>query len=352
MTRDPSQAGVQEVARARTYRAMQATRPGVLECVERQTPEPGPGEVLLRVEACGICGADVGTVEGKQFPRVPGHEVVGRIAAVGPGTPALWSAGQRVGVGRLGGHCQVCAQCRRGQFQLCTNQPTVGATQDGGYAEMMVARATGLVAIPDALGSEEAAPLLCAGIATFNALKKSGAQAGDLVAILGIGGLGHLAVQYARRMGFRVVAVGRGADIAEDVLGLGAHHYVDSAREDAVARLRAMGGAQVVMTTITDGDAASELVAGLAPQGTLLVVGVGKAPLAVSPGALVVGERVVRGTITGTPFEAEKTLDFSVLTDVRARIETMPLERAAEAYARMRSGEAKFRMVLTMEEAR
>ncbi|RKG81548.1 alcohol dehydrogenase [Corallococcus exercitus] len=333
-----------------TYRAMQATRPGVLELVERPRPEPGTGEVLLRVEACGICGADAGTIDGQQFPRVPGHEVVGRIAAVGAGTPSHWRVGQRVGVGRLGGRCNACEQCRRGQFQLCGNQPFVGTSQDGGYAEMMVARSTGLVAIPDALGSEEAAPLLCAGIATFNALKKSGAQAGDLVAIQGIGGLGHLAVQYARKMGFMVVAIGRGEDIAKEVLSLGAHVYVDTRKEDAIARLQEMGGAQVVMTTITDSSAASALIPALAPQGTLLVVGVGKAPLTVSPGPLVVGERRVQGTITGTPFEAEKTLDFSVLANVLPRIETLPLERAGEAYARMKSGEARFRMVLTMRE--
>ncbi|XXF75007.1 alcohol dehydrogenase catalytic domain-containing protein [Myxococcaceae bacterium GXIMD 01537] len=352
MTRNRSNDGVQEMALARTYRAMQATRPGVLELVERETPEPGTGEVLLRVEACGICGADAGTIEGQRFPRVPGHEVVGRIAAMGAGTPSLWRVGQRVGVGRLGGHCTACDQCRRGQFQLCRNQPFVGTSRDGGYAEVMVARSTGLVAIPEALGSEEAAPLLCAGIATFNALKKSGAQAGDLVAIHGIGGLGHLAVQYARKMGFKVVAVGRGADIANEVLSLGAHAYVDTAQEDAVARLQEMGGAQVVMTTVTDSAAASALLPALAPQGTLLVVGVGKAPLAVSPGSLVVGEQLVRGTMTGSPLEVEKTLDFSVLADVRPLIETMPFERAGEAYSRMRSGEARFRMVLTMTGAR
>ena len=332
----------------RTYRAMVATRPGVLELLERETPEPEAGEVLLRVEACGICGADAGTIDGQQFPRVPGHEVVGRIAALGPGTPALWKVGQRVGVGRLGGHCTTCEQCRRGQFQLCGDQPFVGTSHDGGYAEMMLVRSTGLVAIPDALDSTEAAPLLCAGIATFNALKKSGAQAGDVVAIQGIGGLGHLALQYARKMGFKVVAIGRGEDIAQDVLGLGAHIYVDAAKEDAVTRLQELGGAQVIMTTLSDSAAASTLLPALAPQGTFLVVGTGKAPLSISPGALVVGERVVRGTITGTPFENEKTLDFSVLADIRPRIETMPLERAGEAFARMKSGEVKFRSVLTM----
>ncbi|WP_247419334.1 alcohol dehydrogenase [Ralstonia pseudosolanacearum] len=336
----------------KTYKAMQVTKPGTLELVERNTPTPAAGEVLLRVEACGLCGADAGTIEGRearlQFPRVPGHEVVGRIVAMGPGTASIWKVGQRVGVGRLGGHCNECEQCRRGQFQLCKNQPVVGSSQDGGYAEMMIARGTGLVSIPDALSAEAAAPILCAGIATFNALRKSGAQAGDLVAIQGIGGLGHMAIQYARRMGFRVVAVGRGPDIADDVRALGAHVYVDTRVEDPVARLQAMGGAQVILTTITDSAAASSLVPGLAPQGRLLVVGVGREPLAIMPAALVGGERMIQGTITGSPFESEKALDFSVLTDVRPLIETMPLEQAHEAYRRMMSGQVKFRMVLTM----
>jgi alcohol dehydrogenase len=195
-----------------TYLAMQVTTPGHLELVTRPTPEPGPGEVLIAVEACGVCGADIGDIEradpNAHPPRVPGHEVVGRLVAIGPGTPAIWRLGQRVGVGRLGGHCQHCEQCRRGRFQLCQHQPFVGSTIDGGYAERMLARSTALVAIPDELQSEEAAPILCAGIATFNALKKCGAQAGDTVAVFGIGGLGHMALQYARRMGFRVVAVG------------------------------------------------------------------------------------------------------------------------------------------------
>jgi alcohol dehydrogenase len=336
-----------------SYRAMQVSRPGVLELVERPIPEPAEGQVLIAVEACGICGADANDIERAdpklQPPRVPGHEVVGRIVATGAGTPAMWRTGQRVGVGRLGGHCHACDQCRRGVFNLCRNQPVVGATQDGGYAERLLVRSTALVAIPEELGSAEAAPLLCAGIATFNALKKSGAQAGDLVAVQGIGGLGHLALQYARRMGFRVVAVGRGEGTGADAISLGAHAYVDARREDAAARLRAMGGAQVILTTITDSAAASALVAGLAPQGRLLVLGVGKEPLGVLPGLLVGGERLVQGSMTGSPYEAERTLDFSVLADVRPMIETVPLAQAQDAFRRMRSGEARFRMVLTME---
>ncbi|MBN3728943.1 zinc-binding dehydrogenase, partial [Burkholderia sp. Ac-20379] len=252
------------------------------------------------------------------------------------------------GVGRLGGHCLICPACRQGRFQLCANQPFVGASRDGGYAEMMLARATGLVAIPDELASEEAAPILCAGIATFNALKKCGAQAGDTVAVLGIGGLGHMALQYARRMGFRVAAVGRGAAIEADALALGAHVYIDAAREDAAARLLALGGAQAILTTIGDASAAAALMAGLAPQGRLVVLGAGKDPLPVSAGHLVAGERSVLGSITGSPWENERALDFSVLAGVRPRIETLPLERAEDAYRRMRSGEATFRMVLTM----
>ena len=338
-----------------TYMAMQVTRPGELQFVERSVPTPMNGEVLIRVEACGICGADAGAIEGLEaglvLPRVPGHEVVGRIVALGASTSGRWQIGQRVGVGRLGGHCNACEQCQRGHFNLCLDQPVVGSSQDGGYAQMMLARATGLVAIPDELGAVEAAPLLCAGIATFNALRKSGAQAGDMVVIQGIGGLGHLAVQYARRMGFRVVAVGRGADIAEQVLQLGAHRYIDSQSEDAIASLKAMGGAQVLLTTLTDSDAVSPFMAALAPQGTLLVVGVGRQPLSIMPGALVGGERRVLGAITGTPYESEKTLDFSVMADVRARIETRPLEQAWEAYQRVRSGAVQFRMVLTMGDA-
>jgi len=335
-----------------TFKAMQITRPGVLEMVERLIPTPGSGEVLLQVEACGICGADAADIErphtGGGSPRIPGHEVVGRIVAVGPQVPAAWAPGRRVGVGRLAGHCNECSMCRRGMFQLCSNQLFVGSSCDGGYAEMMLARSTGLVAIPESLDSVEAAPLLCAGLATFNALRKSGALAGDLVAIQGIGGLGHLALQYARRMGFRVVAVGRGNDIADEALALGAHLYIDTHKEDPVQRLQALGGAQLVLTTITHSADASRLVHGLAPQGKFLVVGAGPDPLTVAPGFMVVGERSIQGAITGTPFDSERTLDFSVMADVHPMIETMPLERAAEAYAQMKSGGVKFRMVLTM----
>ncbi|KVK88945.1 alcohol dehydrogenase [Burkholderia cepacia] len=335
-----------------TYRAMQVTKPGTLELVERKTPTPGPGEVLIEVEACGICGADASDIEGAdptlESPRVPGHEVVGRIASLGAGTPAIWKVGQRVGVGRFGGHCNECEQCRRGQFQLCRNQPVVGVTCDGGYAEMMVARSTGLVSIPDELNAEEAAPILCAGLATFNALKKSGAEAGDLLAVLGVGGLGHMALQYARRMGFRVAAIGRGRDIESDALALGAHVYIDTNEHDAAAKLTEMGGAQAIVTTIGNATSVSAVMGGLAPQGRLIVLGIAKDPLTVSTRQLVGGERGVVGSITGSPYESERTLDFSVLSGVRPMIETMPLEDAFAAYQRMKRGDVKFRMVLVM----
>ncbi|OWT65844.1 alcohol dehydrogenase [Candidimonas nitroreducens] len=338
-----------------TYRAMQVARPGILELVRRTTPAPGAQEALIEVEACGICGADAGDIEkadpALQPPRVPGHEVVGRIAALGAGLASLWKIGQRVGVGRLGGHCNECVQCRQGRFQLCRNQPFVGSTCDGGYAEMMLARGTGLVSIPDELASEQAAPILCAGIATFNALKKCGAQAGDTVAVFGVGGLGHMALQYARRMGFKVVAIGRGGDIAADALALGAHVYIDTRKQDAAAALHGMGGAQAILATIGDSAAVSALMPGLSPEGRLVLLGIGKDPLQISTGYMVSGERSMLGSITGTPYENEKTLDFSVLAGVRPMIEVMPLERANEAYQRMKSGDVKFRMVLTMNDA-
>lgn len=329
-----------------TYKAMRVAEPGRLEAVECVLAEPGAGEVLIAVEACGICGADRGDMQN--VGRVPGHEVVGRITAIGAGVPSLWTLGQRVGVGRFGGHCGDCPQCRRGRFHLCREQPVMGSSRDGGYAEMMTARATGLVAIPDELSSEEAAPILCAGIATFNGLKAAGADPGDTVAILGIGGLGHMAVQYARRMGFRVIAMGRGQDIAEDALRLGAHRYVDTEHEDPAAVLSALGGAAAILTTVGATDTIAALLPGLASEGRLVLLGVGQDPLAVSTGFLIGGERTIRGSITGSPFENERALGFSVLTEARPMTETMPLDQAQAGYERMLSGEAKFRVVLTM----
>lgn len=337
-----------------SYRAMQISAPGVLELVQRPTPRPGAGEVLIRVEACGVCGADAIDIErapATQPPRVPGHEVVGRIVALGAHAPSIWKVGQRVGVGRLGGHCNECAPCRQGRFQLCENQPIVGATRDGGYAELMLARSTALVSIPDELSSAAAAPILCAGLATFNALKKCGAEAGDTVAVLGIGGLGHMALQYARRMGLRVVAIGRGSEPASDALALGAHVYVDNRAEDATARLKALGGAQATITTIDDADAVSALLAGLAPGGRLVVLNPGRRPLQVPAGLLVGGQRSVLGSITGTPADGEKALHFSVLVDALPQIETLPLERAGEALHKLRSGNVRYRLVLTMQAA-
>jgi len=336
-----------------TFKAMQITEPGRMEMVERPVPEPGHGEVLLKVEACGICGADAGAVEGFQksttYPRIPGHEVVGRILALGQGVPSYLSPGQRVGVGRLRGYCGECEQCRQGKFVLCTDQPVTGSSCDGGYAEMMLARATGLVIIPDELQAAEAAPLLCAGIATFNALSRSGARPGDTIVVQGIGGLGHLAIQYAQKMGYRVIAVGRGSDIRQDALNLGAHQYIDTLQSDAVAEIKKVGGAQVILTTITDSEAASALVKALAPQGKFLVVGAGNSPLLIMPGAMVGNELKLEGSLTGTPYETERALKFSLLISVRAQIETAPLAEAEKAYQRMRSGDVKFRMVLTMD---
>lgn len=334
-----------------TFRAMQVASEGQLELVERDVPSPGAGDVLIAVEACGVCGADRSDIE-KADPatrRIPGHEIVGRITAMGTNVPDIWEIGQRVGVGRFGGPCLQCAACRSGRLHLCRNQPVMGADTDGGYAEMVVARASGLVAIPPELSSSEAAPILCAGIATFNALKTSGATAGDTVAVFGIGGLGHMAVQYARQMGFRVVAIGRGQDIAADAQALGAHHYVDADQDDAVEALNDMGGATAILTTVGDAQSVSNLLGGLALGGRLMLLGIGPDPLAVSMGQVVGGERGVAGSLTGSPFEIERTLDFSVLSGVRPQIETIPFEQANEAYLKMKTGAAKFRMVLTME---
>lgn len=334
----------------KTYRAIQISQPGVLELVSRDIPVPGPSEVLIQVEACGMCGADLRDIQNAEpsRQRVPGHEVVGRIIAMGSGTPAIWRLGQRVGVGRLGGHCNACESCRRGQFQLCHNQQVVGASCDGGYAEMMLARCTGLVAIPDELDAIEAAPILCAGLATFNALKKCGAEAGDLVAILGLGGLGHMAVQYARKMGFKVIAIGRGADLADAARQLGAHEYIDTNEQDAPSRLKLLGGAAAIVSTIPDMAMVSHVATGLAAHGRLMLLGAGPAPLSLSSGYMVGGERSVQGSLTGTPYDNEKTLGFSVLVGIRPQIETMPLAQANEAYQRLLKGDVKFRMVLTM----
>jgi D-arabinose 1-dehydrogenase-like Zn-dependent alcohol dehydrogenase len=334
-----------------TMRVAQVSRPhGPLEVVERERPEPGPGSVRVAVEACGICHSDSLTKEGAfpglDFPRVPGHEVVGRVDAVGPGVEG-WAIGQRVGVGWHGGYCGSCAACRRGQFFACVlGPPVTGITRDGGYGEYMIAPVTALALVPDELSAVEAAPLMCAGLTTFNALRNSGARPGDLVAVQGLGGLGHLGVQFAAKMGFRTVAIARGADKASLAASLGAHRYVDSQAQDPAAALAAMGGAKVILATVTDGDAMSAVQGGLGVEGTLLVLGAA-ASLAVSPLLLIMGRRAVRGWYSGTAIDAQDTLAFSVLAGVRAMNEVFPLARAGEAYDRMMSGKARFRVVLT-----
>lgn len=338
------------MANGDTYRAVQATEPGKLVMTELPVQAPGPGQVRVRVEACGICHTDAITIQGLgpvAFPRVPGHEVVGQIDALGEGVSG-WTAGQRVGVGYLGGNCGQCARCRRGDFVNCLDQPITGFTVDGGYAEAMIVRASGLAAVPDELSSLEGAPLLCAGLTTFNALRKSGARAGDQIVVLGIGGLGHVAVQYANRMGFRVVAIARGEEKRALALELGAHSYIDSSAEDAAEALGRLGGSRLIISTVTNADSMSALIPALSPGGgEFLVLGADVAePVRVSTVDLLFGERRIEGSLTGSSADAEDTLDFSVLGNVRARIEVMPLSEAQAAYARMMSGSARFRVVL------
>jgi alcohol dehydrogenase, propanol-preferring len=331
-----------------TYKAIQVSEPRKLNLVQLPTREPGPGQVRLRVEACGVCHSDAATVEGLfpiDWPRVPGHEVVGRIDALGSGVQG-WAVGQRVGVGFLGGSCGYCEFCRNGDLVNCRNQEYTGIHHDGGYAEVMIAKASGLVSIPDDLSSVDAAPLLCAGITTFSALRNAPAKAGDLVAVLGIGGLGHLGVQYARQMGFEVAAIGRGADKAELAKKLGAHHYIDNAATDSAEALQALGGAKVILITASGGKTVTETFKGLRPGGVSIVLGVGPEPNEVSSMDLIFGSRKLEGSLTGDPAVGDATLRFSALSGVSAMIETVPLEGAADAYAKMMAGKARFRMVL------
>jgi alcohol dehydrogenase, propanol-preferring len=334
-----------------TYRAVQAVSRGRLELTEKTLQAPGPGKVRIRVEACGVCHSDSGTVEALfpiEWPRVPGHEIVGRIDALGPGVEG-WAVGQRVGVGFLGGSCGYCKFCRNGDLVNCQNQEYTGIHHDGGYAEVMIAKASGLVSIPDDLSSVDAAPLLCAGLTTFSALRNAPAKAGDLVAVVGIGGLGHLGVQYARRMGFEVAAIGRGADKAELARELGAHHYIDNAATNPAEALQALGGAKVVLITASGGKTVAETFKGLRPGGVSIVLGVGPEPIEVSSIDLIFGSRKLEGALTGDPATGEDTLRFSALSGVSAMIQTVPLEEAANAYAKMMAGKARFRMVLTMD---
>jgi alcohol dehydrogenase, propanol-preferring len=335
-----------------TYRAVEVRRPKEFAEVRKPLQNPGPNEVRIRVEACGVCHSDSATVEGLlpglTFPRVPGHEVVGRIDALGSAVQG-WAVGQRVGVGFLGGSCGYCEYCRDGDLVNCANQAYTGVQHDGGYAEMMIAKSTGLIAVPDDLSSVNAAPLLCAGLTTFSALRNSSARAGDVVAIFGVGGLGHLGVQYARRMGFEVVAIDRGSDRAELSKKLGAHHYIDTSSTDVAKALEKLGGAKVVLATASGGKAVAAALGGLRRGGSVISLGATDEPIELSAFDLLFRQLGVDGALTGTPSAGDATLRFSVISDVAAMIETMPLERAAEAYARMMSGNARFRVVLTMQ---
>src|SRR6202521_1927939 len=332
-----------------TYKAVEVSAPGVLRVVERQVSEPGAGQVRIRVEACGICHTDAATVSGiypgLKLPRVPGHEVVGRIEALGSGV-SRWKIGQRVGVGFFGGEDGVCEPCRRGDMVNCQNAIIPGVTVDGGYAEVMIAEAHGIASIPDELKSAEAAPLLCAGITTYNALRNAGLRGGDLVAVQGIGGLGHLGIQFARHMGFLTVAIGRGREKEKLAKDLGAHVYIDTAVDAAAEVLQRRGGARAILATGTSGDAMGPLVSGLSARGKFIVVGVPQEPIQLNAFPLVFGGRSIYGSLTGTPIDNEDTLAFSVLENIRPMIETAPLEQAPDAYARMMEGKARFRVVL------
>jgi D-arabinose 1-dehydrogenase-like Zn-dependent alcohol dehydrogenase len=332
-------------------RVVQIPRPnGPFELVEREIPEPGTTSVRIKISACGICHSDSftkeGTFPGIRYPRVPGHEIAGIIDAVGTGVVG-WSAGQRVGVGWHGGHCGYCDSCRRGDFVTCQTAAQVpGITYDGGYADYMIAPAEALALIPEDLSAVEAGPLMCAGITTFNALRHSGAQPGDVVAILGIGGLGHLGVQFATKMGFKTVAIARGADKEPLARQLGARHYIDSQAQDPSAELIKLGGAKVVLATATSGKALSAVLGGLGIDGKMIIVGAAD-PLEVPPLLLIGGRRSVMGWPSGRSIDSQDTLRFSALTGVRSMNEVFPLERAAEAYEHMMSGKARFRVVLT-----
>lgn len=330
----------------------QVSKPGAgFQIVEREIPEPGAGHVRIKVQACGVCHSDVLTVDGLwpgiEYPRVPGHEVAGVIDAVGAGVSA-WTKGQRVGVGWHGGHDNTCPECRRGDFRNCRNVKIAGVSYDGGYQQYMVAPVEALVAIPESLNDVEAAPLLCAGITTYNALRHSGALPGDLVAVQGIGGLGHLGVQFANKFGYKVAAIGRGPANADLAKKLGASVYIDSKATNAAEEIQKLGGAKVILATAPNSKAMSELIDGLGPNGKLIVIGAAFDPIEVTPIRLINGSKSIQGWAAGTPADSEDTLRFAELSGVRPMIETYPLEKAADAYARMLSGKAEFRVVLTM----
>jgi len=332
--------------------AAQISKPGgEFEIVEREIPEPGARQVRIRVQACGVCHSDVFVKEGLwpgiQYPRVPGHEVAGVIDEMGAEVTG-WKKGQRVGVGWHGGQDNTCVECRRGRFLYCRNPKVAGISYDGGYQQYMLAPVEALAAIPNTLSDAEAGPLLCAGVTTFNALRHSGASPGDLVAVQGIGGLGHLGIQFANRFGFKVAAIGRDAENASLAKKLGANVYIDSKTTNAAEELQKLGGAQAILATAPNSKAMSELIDGLGPTGKFIVVGISPDPIAVTPLQLISGERAIQGSAVGTPTDSEDTMNFAELTGVRPMIETYPLDKAGEAYARMLSGKAEFRVVLTM----
>ncbi len=334
-------------------KAAQISKPGGdWELVERAIPEPGAGQVRVKVEACGICHSDMlvkeGLWPGLQYPRVPGHEVAGRVDAVGDDV-TQWKKGQRVGVGWHGGHDFVCEHCRGGDFAMCVNRKVTGIDFDGGYAEYMIAPAETLAAIPDELAAEEAGPFMCAGVTVYNALRNSGACAGDVVAVQGIGGLGHLGIQYARQMGFKTVALGRGKDKEPLARKLGAHHYIDSDVADPVAELQKLGGARVILATAPSAKAISSVVEGLGVDGTLLIPAAPNDPLSISVMPLLMGRRQIAGWYSGTARDSQDTLEFSAMSGVHPMIERYPLSRVAEAYEQMHSGKVRFRVVLTMD---
>jgi D-arabinose 1-dehydrogenase-like Zn-dependent alcohol dehydrogenase len=335
-----------------TMKVAQISKPGTaFQIVEREIPEPRAGEVRIKVQACGVCHSDVLTKEGLmpgiQYPRVPGHEVAGIIDEVGAGVSA-WKQGQRVGVGWHGGHDNTCRECRRGDFRHCKNQKICGISYDGGYQQYMLAPVEALVPIPETLGDAEAAPLLCAGVTTYGALRSSDALPGDLVAVQGLGGLGHLGVQFANKFGHQVAAIGRGSENAALAKKLGASLYIDSEATNAAAELQKFGGAKVIIATAPSSKAMSALIDGLAPNGQLMVIGATSDPIEVTPTQLIFGSHAIQGWAAGPPAESEDTLKFAELTGVRPMIETYPLDRAEDAYARMMSGKAQFRVVLTM----
>jgi D-arabinose 1-dehydrogenase-like Zn-dependent alcohol dehydrogenase len=337
---------------AAPMKVAQVPAPGAdFEIVEREIPTPAAGHVRIKVQACGVCHSDAFTKDGSwpgiEYPRVPGHEVAGLVDEVGAGV-SEWTTGQRVGVGWQGGYDGTCRECRRGDFINCRNMKVAGISYDGGYQEYMVAPAEALVAIPDTLGDVDAAPLLCAGTTTFNALRHSGARPGDLVAVQGVGGLGHLGIQFASKFGYRVAAVGRGPENAAFAEKLGASVYIDSKATNAAEALQKLGGARAVLSTAPSSKAMSELIDGLGPNGKLMVIGAAFDPIEVTPFQLIGGSRGIQGWMAGTPADADDALRFAELAGVRAMIETYPLARAAEAYARMLSGGARFRVVLTM----